>query len=165
MLKQKQRYTNDCCLAASASLMGIDYDVAFPKEWQEERGEKGTYGNDEVAKTFEMVGLIKGSYKQIYNYLGPGEENWEVTVRKQVINALLWGRRALIQVPSLNFEGKSHLVAWEYDELWDPSNLKTYTELGQFVPEWIWILDERQKQNEDSNPERHPSGDGSQPAA
>jgi hypothetical protein len=150
MLKQKQRNAFDCCLAASASLMGKVYDDIFSQEFQDYiEAKKGTYGED-VDRVLAMVGLSSDRYEHIVNYVGTKKEfsNWaQVTYR-----GLLWGRRALIQVPSLNNEGKSHLIAWDYDELWDPSNNKIYTGMDQVLVEHAWVINEKPEVwNEDSN--------------
>lgn len=140
MLKQKQRGLYDCALASTASLAGVVYEDAFTPEWQAHIEEKkGTYGAD-IEKTFSMAGL---ACKHITNYFGKGDSDGTIAIRRHVINGLLWGRRALLQVPSINYESTSHLIVWNYDEVWDPSNLKVYTSLDDVVPEHIWILSER----------------------
>jgi hypothetical protein len=146
MLKQTQRNNYDCCLASAASLTNTVYEDVFSPEFQayiEEK--KGTYGKD-IDRVFNMVGLHDVDYKHIVNYFGPGTEDWEKHIRQHVINGMLWGRRALLQVPSLNDPGKSHLIVWNYFELWDPSTRKTYTDLGEFIPEHIWLVAEHAHQ-------------------
>jgi hypothetical protein len=151
VLKQQQRYQNDCSLASIASVLNRHYDDLWPKQWQEYIGENGCYGTD-VDKTYEIAGLRENvHYDKLYNYIGWGVHlDWNaVPIYKRVLNGLLYGRRALLQVPSLNFEGKSHLIAWDGRELWDPSKLKVYTDIKDVQWEWVWLINE--------NVERYPS--------
>lgn len=142
MLKQQQRYENDCALAAIASILNCHYEELWPLEWHKYVGEKGSYGTD-VDKNFEIAGL-KGKYHQLCNYLGWGKhlDYNAPPLYQRVLNGLLYGRRALIQVPSINFEGKSHMIAWDGHELWDPSPLRTYKTMDEVQWEWVWLIDE-----------------------
>lgn len=46
------------------------------------------------------------------------------------LKALLWRRRAMLSVFSLNIDGGLHHVYWDGSELFDPSTKKTYTYLS-----------------------------------
>jgi hypothetical protein len=55
---------------------------------------------------------------------------------------ILWGRRALVQVPSKNYPGEQHIIYWDGRELHDPSNMRQW-EWSQVEPIYLWIFDER----------------------
>jgi len=59
------------------------------------------------------------------------------------LRSLLWGRRAIIQVPSLNLEGEMHVVYWDGSALFDPSTKLRY-ERWEDVPlnNYITIFNE-----------------------
>ncbi len=56
---------------------------------------------------------------------------------------MLWGRRACIQVKSKNCQDEFHIVYWDGQELFDPSNKLTYT-WEEVEPIYIWLFNERQ---------------------
>lgn len=58
------------------------------------------------------------------------------------VKALLWRRRAMLSVYSLNIEGGLHHVYWDGYELFDPSTKKTYTYLSSLhITDVIIFLD------------------------
>ncbi len=54
---------------------------------------------------------------------------------------LLWGRRALVQVKSKNYEGQSHMVFWNGRKVFDPSPLRTF-EWNEVEPQHVWLFNE-----------------------
>jgi len=53
----------------------------------------------------------------------------DATYGPSTLRDFLWGRRALIQVPSLNFGGEQHVVYWDGSSLFDPSTKNQYDKL------------------------------------
>lgn len=138
MIKYKQQSQYDCCLAALTSMFELDYYKTFPEEFLKEIEEaKGTHGKN-VDRAFEYAGLHKDiDYDAIWV---------PSTVPNSFPFHMIWGRKALLQVPSVNFPKTSHMIAWDGREVWDPSNLQVYKFLDhRCVIEWIWYFDEMRK--------------------
>ena len=114
----QQRSTYDCVLACLCMATGQLYeklwDEAFCKAVEDA---KGTGAGNLHEQAFAKAGLLRDvDFTTIYCESIPPP-----TVRK-----LLWGRRALLQVPSLNFDGSMHYVYWDGEQLYDPSRARTY---------------------------------------
>lgn len=131
--KQKREY--DCMLACIATAIQKPYEELWPEEFlQLAEEKKGVYG-ETVDKAFELASLRKDTdYWCVYI---PQEWATSGNLRK-----LLNGRRALLQVPSLNNFEAWHLVYWTGEVLYDPSNKQRYQWLSQCVPQYIWVFNE-----------------------
>jgi hypothetical protein len=134
MKLQKQHGPNDCGLAAIATLVGRDYDELWPEAFKIEIQEKGLYGEN-VDKALGIAGFVQGEdYRRV---------SLSAHMRADYhIKHLLWKRKAVFQVPSLNQEGKSHMIVWTGEEILDPSNQQVYQWIGQCFIENAWIFDE-----------------------
>jgi len=56
----------------------------------------------------------------------------DATYGPSTLRDFLWGRRALIQVPSLNFGGEQHVVYWDGSSLFDAASApRQYTKLEE----------------------------------
>ena len=132
---QKQRSTYDCMLASIATVLHRDYDELWTPEFRQEiEDAKGCYGKG-IERAFAAAGLVQGSdYWTVYI-----PEEWAV---RPMFKHLLRGRRALLQVPSLNHQGAQHIVCWLGDALHDPSNKQIYQWLEQCAPAFVWIFNE-----------------------
>jgi hypothetical protein len=134
---QKQRNTYDCCLASLASAVGKSYEELWPTEFQQEIERLlGTHG-DNVEKAFEMAGMKKGVDYWVYHtspYTG---------LTPAVLAQMLKGRRAMLQVPSLNTPAPAqHMVYFTGEVLHDPSNKQCYNHITQLNPQYVWIFNE-----------------------
>ena len=109
--------------------------------------DKGMYDTE---RCLELVGLIrkrvpvkavKGAYKLVdvdfKSYRKPRE------ISEEYFRDMLWGRRALLSVPSLNYEGGFHMIYWHYDKVYDPSTKKVYTSFDQLRPREIIVFMEK----------------------
>lgn len=128
MVKQRSLY--DCLLACICMATDQDYDSIWPISFQEEITlHKGAFG-DSIVEAFSFAGL---KYTSVYT----GRLN------KNVIQTFLWKRRAILQVPSLNYEDAMHMVYWDGESIKDPSNLQTYNWFKQMpTPEYVFLFDE-----------------------
>lgn len=126
----KQRGKYDCLLACLSMATDREYESLWPVSFCEEiETAKGTY-NDNIAIAFSFANL---PYKSIYTGMLP----------KNGIYAFLWKRRAILQVPSLNYEDAQHMVYWDGENIKDPSNLQVYQWIKQMpVPEYVFLFDE-----------------------
>jgi hypothetical protein len=138
----KQRYEQDCFLCCIAMALDLDYDEALAKwgaELVDHVAAHGLVGRKNIDRAFSALGLQRDlDYVTILMEF-PGPEPWE----RAEIRKLLWGRRACIQVRSKNYENRFHVVYWDGERLIDPSNLKTYSDMGEVEPIFVWIFDER----------------------
>lgn len=127
-----QRATFDCVLACLAMAKGRDYDALWPQTFRDEvEKAQGTGKGDLHDRAFAMAGLERGrDCISVYCRQLPVD----------FVHKMLWGRRALVQVPSLNFEDASHYVYWDGAQLLDPSTKQRYLWLSSTAPEWVALL-------------------------
>lgn len=129
---QQREY--DCLLAGIATFLQKPIEDIFPEEFRQHVEEKkGTHGDD-VDKAFEMAGLTKN-----VDYWTVSIPPWSVAY---TIRDLLRGRRAFLQVRSLNNKDSFHLVYYDGKDLHDPSNKQQYRWLNQCFPEYVWVFNE-----------------------
>lgn len=127
-----QRADYDCVLACLAMATGRPYEELWPQEFLAEvEKAKGTGSGDLHERAFTLAGLErKRDYISVYcGQLASG-----------AVCKFLWGRRALVQVPSLNYEGASHYVYWDGENVFDPSTKQRYLWLSSVSPEWVALL-------------------------
>jgi hypothetical protein len=127
-----QRHTYDCVLACLAMATGKDYDLMWDQDFiNEVEASNGTGKNNLHDRAFEIAGLVSmKDYVSVYC----------ATTNKDTVHTLLWGRRAMIQVASLNHERASHYVYWDGVHVFDPSCKQRYSWLSQLSPEWVTLL-------------------------
>jgi hypothetical protein len=95
---------------------------------------KGIHGEN-LEKAFQLAGLTRDTH---YKTIWVGQ-----LIPRLPVLSMLWKRRALIQVPSLNVEGAWHVVYWDGTEVFDPSTKQVYRWLDQLVgAEHIWLFNE-----------------------
>jgi hypothetical protein len=130
----KQRYKYDCFLAAMATVLQKDYDVLWPKSFQ------------------ERIEINKGSYNGLadegYRLLGlkPDVDYWATPVIHKVLYPSQFlryfrGHPITLQVPSLNDIGSSHLIVYADGQVLDPSNRQTYSSPTDIqTVEWVTVF-------------------------
>lgn len=127
----KQRATFDCFLACLAMATNRPYEEMFDPEFCAKiEKAKGTGGKD-MDEAIRLSGLTEEDYKCIYSEGLRTSGNF-----KQI----LWGRKAIIQVPSLNIEEGMHCIFWTGSEILDPSNKQVYHWLSHVSPVYVWIF-------------------------
>lgn len=133
--QQKQQRDYDCALACIASFVERPYAEIWPADFLAVVDEaKGAYG-EKLTLAFESAGLVKNEhYKVIFL-----PDSW---IAAPQIKSILFGRRAFMQVPSLNNENGQHMVYWNGRELFDPSNKQEYKFLSHCQPSHLWLFDE-----------------------
>lgn len=104
----QQKSGNDCVLAAVAMALG--------KTWEE------LWTQEDLNTAIEKKGLNTGDYLERAGLVR--EQDYRSVylngVDMQAVYRLLWKRRAVLSVHSLNNEGGSHAVYWDGEKLWDP---------------------------------------------
>jgi len=140
----KQRYEWDCFLCCITMAVDGDYDklwlttvdqkppfnlgaLNFVQRMVEKRG---IYGDD-IDKAFGQAGLQKDV------------DYWRVPIYSTCIDcakSMLLGRRAILQAPSLNQEGGTHIVYWDGAQVHDPSPKQCYSWLQAMHLQYAWIL-------------------------
>lgn len=125
----KQRATSDCFLACLAMATNRPYEEMFNPEFCAKiEKAKGSSGKD-LDEAIRLSGLTSEDYKCIY-------------VEGGNFKQILWGRKAIIQVPSLNIEDGQHCIFWTGNEILDPSNKQIYRWLFHIFPVYVWIFNE-----------------------
>lgn len=105
----RQKTNDQCAIASIAMATGLDYDYVLnmgilTRNYTEGNG----------THTASLVSSLGISYKSIYDHSRRTSNSfWE---------EVLWGRRALLTVKSINNEGGTHIVYWRYNEVLDPQN-------------------------------------------
>ena len=105
----QQRSGNDCVLAAIAMAAGKE-------RWSD------LWTEDDLAKCIKDGGIREES---VYlTRAGFAKEDWLLIhtsyTNSHMVQNLLWRRRALLSVASLNNRGGSHMVYWDGERIWDP---------------------------------------------
>lgn len=130
----KQRTNYDCALAVLAMATGKPYEELFDPEFCERVEEAKTCSGDNLDEAYRRAGFVKGETMWVFH---PG-----VNPNYQLIRNLLRGRRAMIQVPSLNYEGAEHFIYWDGRQIHDPSNKQAYQYMQHVFPTYVMIFDE-----------------------
>lgn len=128
-----QRQRADCAICCLAMLTGRTWEevrTAIGDAWHPRRG----LIHSESA--MERLGFAWG--------LGSTRPNGYVVVvdaRALISPPLLWGRRALLSVPSLNRKGW-HMVYWDGAKLLDPSLGRRNEDFFELTPREVYIFRE-----------------------
>lgn len=129
----KQRSNYDCALAVLAMASGKQYEEIFDAEFCARIEEKQTCTGDDLLEAYRRAGFVKGENLRTIS---------TAHAMPHLPLQLIWGRRAMIQVPSLNYKGSEHFVYWDGKEILDPSNKQVYRYLQNIVPTYIIVFDE-----------------------
>lgn len=130
----KQR--KDCFLCCAAMALGLTYDEAWRRAGDLQpvflSDGKGPRDKQCDLLLLRLGGLERNvDYHVLFmmpEYATPG-----------FLRNILWGRRALAQVPSKNFAGEQHIVYWDGRGLHDPSNLRCWF-WDEVSPIYVWIF-------------------------
>lgn len=139
----RQHGDRDCFLCCMCMALGLSYEQmtqqvspALVQRIQQE----GTFSED-IALVMRLLGLdTKVQVRSFYRH----DPALSYGSSAEFARDMLWGRRALIQVKSLNVEGGRHIVYWDGEQLFDPSNQRIYL-WDTLQPLYITIFDETKK--------------------
>lgn len=141
----KQRYDGDvqrkdcflCCVAMAAWLSYEGIFIRLTDELQAIVRSRGPKGEDECDVIMQAGGFYReADYRTIFllpEFASTG-----------FLKNMLWGRRALVQVRSLNYMDEQHLLFWDGAEVFDPSNARTW-KWRDVEPVYLWLFNERRK--------------------
>lgn len=128
----EQRGGSDCVIAAIAMALGRPYEDVLEAAADEFDPAKGCRNEQKV---LERLGLR-------YTFEN-GEPVGDIVCRRKdwclspdFYRAMIWGRPALVTVPSLNIPGGHHMVFYDGHQVPDPNppTKKRYTEFSQLEP-------------------------------
>lgn len=146
----KQKTGSDCAVCSMAMLTGIRYRDVYRKLVNCGAYVEGRGMND-VEKGLIALGLkqgrkyhktVKGAYQTVPVDFKRVWTPYEISIEYH--REQLWGRRALLSVPSLNnLPNGMHMIYWHYDKIFDPSPKKIYTEFQQLKPKTMYIFMEK----------------------
>lgn len=108
----QQRATYDCYVACMAMISGESYDAIMANLPTWVVDEMPT-GGIEAIQAMKLMHRLR--YEWDYQLIEPGTK-WKPSPN-----------HCILSVPSLNFEGKFHVIVWDGEKVFDPSMLKTYT--------------------------------------
>lgn len=128
----KQRNSSDCMLAAIAMVVGKQYDELWTPEFVQRVVDGHGCNDDLTAEALKIAGHRLGTdCWQVYTWTINGDTK-----------RLLWGRRAILSVPSLNYQHGSHAIAWDGRTVYDPSKLQVYQWLEHVQPTSVIVFNE-----------------------
>lgn len=140
----KQQAEMDCYICCVAMALNLTYDqfcIRIGQNLVEKIQKQGTW-TEEISWIWSCLGMVENQdYYKVYRQKPLQIDDLWYGSSIAFCKEILKGRRALIQVASLNRDGSSHLVYWDGDSLHDPSNKKTYT-WEMVKPLWITIFNE-----------------------
>jgi ABC-type bacteriocin/lantibiotic exporter with double-glycine peptidase domain len=127
----KQKGDSDCVLAVLSMAVNKPYSQMFKPKFCEAVEAADGCTQDLLKKAFKLAGLVEGeNMRSLYTH----------QLDKHYIAALLWERRAMIQVTSLNYRKGEHFIYWDGKELFDPSNKQVYKFVENLRPTYLWLL-------------------------
>lgn len=145
----RQKTLDDCAVCSLTMLTGLRYRQVKSKIGDCYVAGEGLY---DVDTSLRRLGFKQGCfvYKtvsgypiEIYKDLDFKRMRKPSEISSEYFKECLWGRRALVTVPSLNFPSKYHMLYWHIDKVLDPSNLKTYNTIEELKPTEIYLFRER----------------------
>lgn len=129
----KQITGSDCFLACIAMAKGANH-IMDVWSFDDIKSVVATKGVGDETPWMEKVGLMKGAdYKRVSCH-GLTDYNMDM------LKAMLWKRRAILSVKSLNIDGGSHAVYWDGEILHDPSTMRTYQWLSSLTISQVLLL-------------------------
>jgi hypothetical protein len=149
----QQRTERDCFFCCVCMLANADYEEGWEllREGLREQFEKGggLYGDD-CEKLLEDFGFnrVQSGARTGQPTEEPGD--YYVLYMQPVwatmgfVRNMLWGRTALIQVRSKNYQDEHHIVYWNGRALFDPSTKLTF-QWHEVEPIHVWLFDEYSK--------------------
>jgi hypothetical protein len=153
----KQRFDGDlqrkdCFLCSAAMAAGLEYDAAWERLSDDLRAclapdQRGPQG-DQCDQILSRLGFerVRVGARTGDPSSAPGDYFVLFMMPEYAttgfLRNILWGRRALVQVPSKNYPGEQHIIYWDGRELHDPSNARTWA-WSEVEPVYLWIFDER----------------------
>ena len=136
----RQRGNFDCALATLATALKRDYNALWPEEFcQRVEANGGCYG--ELAKElWTTIGFVRGL--DFFETVVHVKFSHPAFIRAYLEN--FGAARVILQVPSLNDDGKSHAILYWKGVLYDPSNRKRYETIADLTKiEWVTVFDEK----------------------
>lgn len=110
----RQRFDNDCTLCCIAMATGLSWEVVFSAALWVRLGYRPVKGTYSALAVCTALGHEAKSYVNPFGLDADGIRAW------------VWGRRAILSVPSLNGHDGWHDVYWDGAHVFDPSPKKTY---------------------------------------
>ena len=110
----RQRSGSDCVLASIAMASGSIFwqDIFTEEDLADVIKSQGvSTGSEDFTKYMKKAGFKEADYKRL---------PWLENVPHDKLCSLLWGRRALLSINSLNNPGGSHMIYWDGTRVWDP---------------------------------------------
>lgn len=132
----QQKSESDCMLACLAMASGREYLDIFDPTFVSRVEAAQTCSGELLIEAYSRAGFVQNQNMWVV-YVGVGRE-----VAVAAIRSLIQGRRAIIQVPSLNRDKAEHFVYWDGSTLYDPSPKSRHISLQSIFPTYITIFDE-----------------------
>lgn len=139
----QQRGEQDCYLCCMCMALGLTYEELTQKLSPALVARIQTEGSfsEDIPLVQRLLGLTaEVDFRTIYRH----DNRVSYGSSGEFARDVLWGRRAIIMVKSVNYEGKSHMVYWDGEELFDPSNKKIHL-WDTLQPLYLTIFNERKK--------------------
>lgn len=125
----KQRYEDDCVICCIAMATGRTWEEVHAVASNTENGYVEGRGTSSEIAVLNAFGIKARSTLRV---AVRGQCSDDLATHYEAIaigwKAMLWGRRALVALPSMNGWVGWHCCYWDGDKLIDPSNKQSYSE-------------------------------------
>lgn len=131
----KQRNKSDCGLMCIAMAVQKEPEsIWMPDVWDKVLTDGGIFG-EAIDLRFTQAGLDRNRDYTVANHIGYSNPH--------LVRQMLKGRRAMLQVVSLNYHKTEHLIYWDGHNVLDPSPLSRYQWIEQVNPSYMWLIAEK----------------------
>lgn len=129
----QQKSGHDCALAAMAMMIGAQ---SWDEVWTEADLQKviAENGIGDLSPWLKRLGMEPRVHYCTAYVHGLADHD--------TIRTLLWMRRALLSVHSLNLPDGNHMIYWDGGRIWDPSTARTYEHLRSAIISRIYVFDD-----------------------
>jgi len=127
-----QRAEDDCTICCIAMATGLSYEAVMAQAVKSSGGYR--YGGTPGTMSPKGVLIDLGFAAKRLGCEGDGQGAG--------VRSALWGRRAILSVPSLNGFKGHHDVYWDGHRVWDPSPKLGYLGSLPAIIHWATVLDE-----------------------
>lgn len=134
-----QRSPCDCGVACLAMLTGRDYDDVVAVVGDAFDPERGLESEQTALNRLGFSCTFQDG-EPVGDYIVHSKP---FCISSSYLRFMLWGRRALVTVPSLNYNGGAHMVYFDGRDVFDPSTLKRYERYKQLEPTSLVLFRER----------------------
>lgn len=135
-----QRTTSDCSICCFAMALGRTYEEVLAAVGAHYDPTKGLANEYEALKDLGLKCKFENGELTDDSEFCVKRRDW--CIHPQLLRSWVWGRRAIITVPSLNNEDGFHVVYYDGKNLFDPSTKNRYVNFTDLFPDEVIVFRE-----------------------